>query len=336
MSGREAMLQRRLGANGPMVSAIGLGCMGMTDLYGPSDRALGIATIRAAVEAGVSLFDTGDFYGMGDNELLICEALRPFRRESALLSVKFGALRDPSGGWTGFDGRPAAVKNFLSYSLKRLGVDYIDIYRPARLDPAVPIEDPIGAIADMVKAGYVRFIGLSEVGPETLRRAAAVHPIVDLQIEYGLLSRDIETSILPACRALGVSITAYGVLGRGLIGGHWTKSRISPPGDYRAAIPRFLAGNLEKNLQLVEIVRKIAEAHGATVAQIAIAWVLSRGVDIVPIIGARRPDQLSDALAASRVSIDPEEFAALDRLSAAVSGTRYPAAQMAHLDSEKG
>lgn len=330
------MLQRRLGANGPMVSAIGLGCMGMSDLYGPSDRAAGAATIRAAIDAGVTLFDTGDFYGMGDNELLIAEAIKPYRRESILLSVKFGALRDPSGAWTGFDGRPAAVKNFLAYSLKRLGVDCIDIYRPARLDPTVPIEETIGAVADLVRAGYVRFIGLSEAGSDTLRRAAAVHPIVDLQIEYGLLSRGIETSILPACRELGVSITAYGVLGRGLLGGHWTKSRATPPGDYRALIPRFRAENLERNLDLVEVVRRIAEAHHATVAQIAIAWALSRGTDIVPIIGARRPDQLADALAAISVAIGPEHISVLDRLSASVRGTRYPAPQMAHLDSEKG
>ncbi|RTL86971.1 MAG: aldo/keto reductase [Hyphomicrobiales bacterium] len=330
------MLQRRLGANGPLVSAIGLGCMGMSDLYGPSDRAAGVATIRAAIDAGVTLFDTGDFYGMGDNELLVGEAIKPYRRESILLSVKFGALRDPSGAWTGFDGRPAAVKNFLAYSLKRLGVDCIDIYRPARLDPAVPIEETIGAVADLVRAGYVRFIGLSEAGSDTLRRAAAVHPIVDLQIEYGLLSRDIETSILPTCRELGVSITAYGVLGRGLLGGHWTKNRVTSAGDYRALIPRFRAENVERNLQLVEVVRTVAEAHHVTVAQIAIAWALSRGTDIVPIIGARRPDQLADALAAIRVSIEPEDIVALDRLSGSVCGTRYPALQMAHLDSEKG
>lgn len=330
------MLQRRLGAKGPMVSAIGLGCMGMSDLYGPADRAAGVATIRAAMEAGVSLLDTGDFYGMGDNEALIAEALKPFGREAAVLSVKFGALRDPAGRWTGFDGRPAAVKNFLAYSLKRLGVDYIDIYRPARLDPAVPIEETVGAIADLVKAGYVRFIGLSEAGSETLRRAAAVHPIVDLQIEYGLLSRTIETSILPTCRELGVSITAYGVLGRGLIGGQWTKSRACAPGDYRSMIPRFLGDNLEKNLQLVQSVRDIAERHGASVAQVAIAWALSRGADIVPLVGARRPDQLVDALGAIRVALDPDDAAALDGLSAAVCGARYPALQMAHLDSEKG
>ncbi len=330
------MMQRRLGEKGPMVSAIGLGCMGMTDLYGPADRAAGLATIRAAIDAGVTLLDTGDFYGMGDNELLIAEAIRPLRRESVFLSVKFGALRDPSGRWIGFDGRPAAVKNFLAYSLKRLGVDYIDIYRPARLDPAVPIEETVGAIAEMVEAGYVRFIGLSEAGSATLRRAAAVHPIVDLQIEYGVMTRDIEASILPTCRALGVSITAYGVLGRGLLSGHWAKSRASTSDDYRSTIPRYLPGNLERNLELVESVRKIAKAHGATVAQIAVAWALSRGTDIVPLIGARRPDQLAEALAAIRVTLAVEDFSTLDCLSAAVCGTRYPAAQMAHLDSEKG
>lgn len=330
------MLQRRLGAHGPIVSAVGLGCMGMTDLYGPADRATGQATIRAAIDAGVSLLDTGDFYGMGENELLIAEAIRPFRREQILLSVKFGALRDPGGKWMGVDGRPAAVKNFLAYSLKRLGVDYIDVYRPARLDPSVPIEETIGAIADMVKAGYVRFIGLSEVGSETLRHAVAVHPIVDLQIEYGLFSRDIETSILPLCRELGVSITAYGVLGRGLVGGNWTADRMISADDYRGAVPRFFGPNVEKNLRLVDTVRGVAQAHDATVAQIAIAWALSRGADIVPIIGARRPEQLVDAVAALRVELGPNEVQVLDAIAASVCGTRYPAAQLAHLDSERG
>lgn len=331
------MLKRRLGAGGPLVSAIGLGCMGMTDLYGPADRGVGLATIRAALEAGVSLLDTGDFYGMGSNELLVAEAIRPFPRDRIALSVKFGALRDPSGAWTGFDGRPAAVKNFVAYSLKRLGVDYIDIYRPARLDPNVPIEETVGAIADLVKAGHVRFIGLSEVGSRTLRRAAAVHPIADLQIEYGLATRDAEGSLLSTCRTLGVGVTAYGVLGRGLLSGHWSKSRRLPAsGDYRAVIPRFREANLEQNLQAVERIRSVAEAHGATVAQIAIAWALSRGDDIVPLIGARRPDQLDDALRALELSLCGSDHGVLDDIASSIAGARYPAAQMSHLDSERG
>ena len=220
------MQARQLGARGPRVSALGLGCMGMSGMYGPADRAESIATIHAALEAGITLLDTGDFYGMGHNEMLIGEALKGAKREGALVSVKFGALRDPAGGWIGYDARPAAVKNFLAYSLQRLGLDYIDIYRPARLDPSVPIEETVGAIAEMVKAGYVRYIGLSEVGAATIRRAAAVHPISDLQIEYSLISRGIEDGILAACRELGIGITAYGVLSRGLISGHWRKRRL--------------------------------------------------------------------------------------------------------------
>ena len=215
------MRLRRLGTNGPAVSALGLGCMGMSGMYGPADRRESLATIHAALDAGVTLLDTGDFYGMGHNEMLIGEALKAVPRDRAIVSVKFGALRDPRGGWSGFDGRPAAVRNFLAYSLQRLGLDHIDIYRPARLDPQVPIEDTVGAIADMVKAGHVRHIGLSEVGAATLRRAAAVHPICDLQIEYSLISRGIEDAILPTVRQLGIGITAYGVLSRGLISGHW-------------------------------------------------------------------------------------------------------------------
>src|ERR1700742_4008042 len=227
------MNQHLLGTTGPTVSAIGLGAMGMSDLYGPADRSESIATIHAALDNGITLLDTGDFYGMGHNEMLIAEALKGAKRDGALVSVKFGALRDPAGGWTGYDARPAAVKSFLAYSLQRLGLDHIDIYRPARLDPAVPIEDTIGAIAELVKAGYVRAIGLSEMNAETIHRAAAVHPISDLQIEYSLISRGIEDSILPACRDLGIGITAYGVLSRGLISGHWTKDHGTAPGDFR-------------------------------------------------------------------------------------------------------
>ncbi len=329
------MRQRQLGKSGPRVSAFGLGCMGMSGMYGPADRAESIATIHAALDAGITLLDTGDFYGMGHNEMLIAEALKG-RREQALVSVKFGAMRDPSGTWMGYDARPSAVKNFLAYSLKRLGVETIDIYRPARLDPQVPIEDTIGAIADMVKAGYVRHIGLSEVGAETIRRAAAVHPICDLQIEYSLISRGIEDEILPACRELGIGITAYGVLSRGLISGHWPDGKPGA-GDFRAHSPRFQEGNVERNLALVEALRRVAEAKGVTVAQIAIAWVATRGDDIVPLIGARRRDRLEEALAAADVTLTPEDVAAIERAvpKGAAAGDRYPAAQMGQLDSER-
>jgi aryl-alcohol dehydrogenase-like predicted oxidoreductase len=333
------MKQLQLGANGIASSAIGLGCMGMSGMYGPSDRAESIATIHAALEAGVTLLDTGDFYGSGHNELLIGEALRsvpPSRREAAIVSVKFGAMRDPAGGWTLYDARPAAVKNFLAYSLQRLGVDHIDIYRPARLDPNVPIEETVGAIADMVKAGYVRHVGLSEVGASTIRRAAAVHPICDLQIEYSLISRGIEDEILPACRALGIGVTAYGVLSRGLISGHWQKGAAGA-GDFRAVSPRFQGENVEHNLALVDALRKVAEAKGVSVAQIAIAWVAAQGDDIVPLVGARRRDRLAEALGAMDVVLSAEDKAAIERVvpKGAAAGERYGAAQMAHLDSER-
>ena len=331
------MKTRTLGRNGPVVSALGLGCMGMSGVYGAADRAESIATIHAALDRGINLLDTGDFYGSGHNELLIREALRGRPRDKVLLSVKFGALRDPENRFIGFDGRPAAVRNFLTYSLRRLGSDYIDIYRPARLDPQVPIEDTVGAIADMVKAGYVRAIGLSEVGADTIRRAQAVHPIVDLQIEYSLISRGIEARILPACRELGIGITAYGVLSRGLISGRWSKERAADPRDFRRHAPRFQPENLDRNLALVDALRGIAEARGASVAQIAIAWVLSRGEDIVPAIGSRRRDQLMEALGALDLSLSAADLAAIDRAVPrdAAAGTRYDAHQMAMLDSER-
>ena len=329
------MQQRQLGKTGPRTSALGLGCMGMSDFYGPADRSESIATIHAALDEGMTLLDTGDFYGIGHNELLIDEALRGRERHKVQLSVKFGALRDPDGGFTGVDGRPVAVKNALAYSLKRLNTDYIDVYRLARLDPNVPIEDTIGAIADMVKAGHVRHIGLSEVSADTIRRAAAVHPICDLQIEYSLISRGIETAILPTLRALGIGVTAYGVLSRGLISGHWPKDGSAKP-DFRSISPRFQAGNVERNLTLVEALRKVADGKGCTVAQIAIAWVAHQGPDIVPLVGARRRDRLTEALGALSVTLDGSDIAAIEAAmpAAQVAGTRYPAPQMAHLDSE--
>ena len=330
------METRQLGTAGPRVSAVGLGCMGMSGVYGPADRAESIATILAALDAGVTLLDTGDFYGMGHNEMLIAEALHGIARDRFRVSVKFGALRDPAGGWRGYDARPQAVTNFLAYSLQRLRLEYIDVYRPARLDPNVPIEETIGAIAGMVQAGYVRYIGLSEVGSETIRRAAAVHPIVDLQIEYSLLSRGIEDGILATCRELGIALTAYGVLSRGLISGRWRKGG-SGPGDFRVHSPRFQDGNVERNLALVEALRAIAEAKRVTVAQIAIAWVAAQGADIVPLIGARRRDQLVEALGALAVTLTPDDLAGIERAvpRGAAAGARYAPAQMAQLDSER-
>ncbi|GAA4109395.1 aldo/keto reductase [Streptomyces hundungensis] len=332
-----------LGTNGPRTAALGLGCMGMSALYGEADRDESIATIHAALEAGVTLLDTGDFYAMGHNEMLIGEALRSApaaAREQALTSVKFGALRDPDGGWSGYDGRPGAVKNFAAYSLQRLGIDHIDIYRIARIDPDVPVEETVGAIAELVQAGHVRHIGLSEVGGATLRRAAAVAPISDLQIEYSLISRGIEDEILPTASELGIGITAYGVLSRGLISGHFTRDRQLAAGDFRGMSPRFQGENLQHNLDLVDALRKIAEQKGVSVAQTAIAWVLAQGprhgADIVPLVGARRRDRLAEALGALDVELTAADLAAIEAAvpAGAAAGDRYPQAQMAHLDSE--
>jgi pyridoxine 4-dehydrogenase len=309
----------------------------MSDFYGPADEAESIATIHAALDAGITLLDTGDFYGSGHNEMLLAEALRGRSRDDLQISVKFGAFRDPAGGFGLYDARPAAVRNFLTYSLRRLRTDHIDIYRPARLDPAVPIEDTVGAIAEMVKAGYIRHIGLSEVGADTIRRAHAVHPISDLQIEYSLLTRGIEAEILPACRELGIGITAYGVLSRGLISGHWSEQRSEQGRDFRNLSPRFSGDNLSRNLGLVEKLRKIAGRKGCSVAQLAIAWVMAQGDDIVPLVGARRRERLAESLGALDITLAKEE---LDEIARAVpqdaaAGARYPAAQMAMLDSEK-
>ncbi|MBD0735448.1 aldo/keto reductase [Streptomyces sp. CBMA29] len=333
------MRTRTLGTTGPAVSALGLGCMGMSGAYGASDDAESVATIHAALDAGVTLLDTGDFYGMGLNELLIRDALRarPSSRDQAVISVKFGALRDVEGGFGGYDGRPVAIRNFLAYSLNRLGTDHIDIYRIARVDPDVPIEETVGAIAELVQAGHVRHIGLSEVGAETLRRAASVAPIADLQIEYSLFSRGIEDRILPTARDLGIGVTAYGVLSRGLLSGHWTRDSGTEAGDFRGYNPRFSGENLERNLGLVEALRKVADGKGVTVAQAAIAWVLSRGDDIVPLIGARRRDRLTEALSALDLTLGAADLADIERAvpAAEVAGTRYDPRQMTHLDSER-
>ncbi|GJJ05295.1 aldo/keto reductase [Duganella rhizosphaerae] len=332
------MQTRKLGRTGPQVAQLGLGLMGMSDLYGPADRKESLATIRAAIEAGVTLLDTGDFYGMGHNELLVAEALAAGGRDQVQISVKFGAMRDPAGNWIGIDTRPVAVKNFAAYSLKRLGVEHIDIYRPARLDPNVPIEDTVGAIAELVQAGKVKHIGLSEVGSETLRRAHAVHPIADLQIEYSMISRGIENGILQTCRELGIAITAYGVLSRGLISGHWSKQR-EGEADFRGlASPRFQGENLDRNLALVEKLRAIAGELGVSVAQVAIAWVAAQGQDIVPLVGARTRVRLEEALASTRLQLSPSDLARLEQAvpAGAAAGSRYDAHSTAVLDSEKG
>jgi aryl-alcohol dehydrogenase-like predicted oxidoreductase len=330
------LLTRRLGSTGPQVSAIGLGCMGMSGTYGPADEAESIATIGAALDAGVCLLDTGDYYGMGHNELLIREALRGRDRDGVVLSVKFGALRAPGNAFIGIDGRPVAVQNFLAYTLQRLGTDHVDIYRLGRVDPDVPIEDTVGAIAELIDAGWVRHVGLSEASAETVRRAHATHPVADLQIEYSLLSRGIEAEILPTCRELDVGVTAYGVLARGLLGGAWSR-RGAAPGDIRARMPRFRPENLERNLKLVDALDPIAEAKGATVAQLAVGWVLSRGEDIVPLVGTTRRDRLAEAIGAVGLELTQDDLAAIERAAPpdAAAGERYDERQMAMLDSEQ-
>jgi len=321
---------RRLGSFD--VFPIALGCMGMSGMYGAADENESIATIQKAIDSGVNLLDTGDFYGMGHNEMLVGRAIRG-RRDEVLLSVKFGAMRGPDNSWIGIDTRPAAVKNFLAYTLKRLGVDHIDIYRPARLDPNVPIEDTIGAIAELVKAGYVRAIGLSEVGADTIRRAHAVHPITDLQIEYAIISRMPERSIFPLLRELGIGVTAYGVLSRGLLSGSLPAAK----SDLRAHLPRFRDENLAKNRQLIETLSSLAAARGVTPTQLAIAWVLARGEDIVPVIGARRRPQLEESLGALSIPLTEDDLQQIEQAIPpdAVAGTRYDEGQMKALDSEK-
>jgi aryl-alcohol dehydrogenase-like predicted oxidoreductase len=332
------MEQRLLGNTGRTVSAIGLGLMGMSAFYGAADRKESIRTIHQAMDDGVTIFDTGDFYGMGANELLLGEALQGRKREDAFISVKFGAQRSPDGAFIGYDARPQALKSFLSYSLVRLGVDYIDLYQPARVDKNVPIEETVGAIAEMIEKGYVRHVGLSEAGSDTLRRASAVHAIAWLQIEYSILSRGIEDSVMKTARELDIAINPYGVLSRGLLSGTWSAERSAGDGGFRGMMPRFSGENLEHNLDLVEHLRRIANDKRITVAQLAIAWVLAQGKDIVPLIGARSRGQLNDALAALNVSLAPEDLA---RIEAAVpkgsaAGDRYASVHMKDLDSEQG
>jgi len=321
-----------LGVAGPEVSRVALGCMALSGVYGPVDDAESICTIQEAIDQGINLLDTGDFYGMGHNEMLLGRAIQG-RRDKVLLSVKFGAMRTPSGGWVGYDARPAAVKNFLAYSLRRLGVDYLDIYRPARLDSKIPIEETVGAIGELIKEGYVRHIGLSEMSAETVRRANSVHPIVDLQIEYSLISRGVERNILPALREMGIGITAYGLLSRGLLSG----SKPGSPRDIRAHFPRFAGENLQTNAKLVAALNRIAKVHNVTGPQLAVAWVLQRGTDIVPLLGPRTREQLRELLGALRVTLSAEELSRIEQVMPedSVAGTRYDERQMAVLDSER-
>ena len=324
-----------LGRGGPQVSRLGLGLMGMSGTYGPADDAESIATIRAALDAGITLLDTGDFYGMGHNELLLRDALRGVDRGSVFIQVKFGGQRDPRGAFIGQDASPNGVKNSLSYSLQRLGTDYIDLYQPARLDPRVPIEDTVGAIAEMIQAGFVRYLGLSEMGADTIRRATAVHPVTALQIEYSLMSRGIEKQLLPAVRDLGVGVTAYGILSRGLLS--TASAREIGAGDLRVRFPRFQGENLQRNLDMLKPLEDIALAHAVTTAQLAIAWVMSRGSDIVPLLGTKRRDRLAEALGAADLALTPGDLAALEAAvpQDQVAGGRYDPAQMTALDSEK-
>jgi aryl-alcohol dehydrogenase-like predicted oxidoreductase len=326
----------RLGRNGPEVSEMGLGCMGMSGGYGRADDSESIATIHAALEAGVTMLDTGDFYGMGHNEMLIRKALEGGRRERAFIAVKFGAMRGPDLKFLGDDGRPSSVKNFLAYTLRRLGTDWVDLYQPARLDPTVSIEETVGAIADMVKAGYVRHIGLSEVSARSIRRAHAVHPIAALQIEYSLVSRNIEREILPTIRELGIALVAYGVLSRGLLSDSAEASKDA--GEIRTRMPRFSAQSFPRNLALVQALAAIAREKNASTAQLAFAWVRSRGEDVVPLVGARRRDQLREALGALDVTLTKADLARIAQAvpPEAVAGTRYLPAVLAHIDSESG
>jgi len=331
------MQMRRLGKGGPEVSAIGLGCMGMSGMYGHADEKESIATIHAALDAGINLFDTGDFYGMGHNEMLLQKALAGQPRDRYFICVKFGGMRGPNGAFIGIDTRPAAVKNFLAYTLKRLGVDYVDLYQPARVDPAVPIEDTVGAISEMVKAGYVRHIGLSEASPETIRRAHKVHPIVALQIEYSLVSRSVEAEILPTLRELGISVTAYGVFSRGLLTGHVPSRDSASQGDIRGHFPRFQGENLERNKQMISRIQELARQKGVSVAQLAMGWILTKGNDIIPLPGARRRDQLTESLECLKLSFSADEIAVMERAvpEGSVAGDRYAAEQMLVLDSER-
>ena len=325
------MEMRTLGQKGPRVAAMGLGCMRMSSIAGPKSNndQESLATIQAALDAGINFLNTGDFYGMGHNESLVGQALKG-RRDQALISVKFGALRSPSGQMLGIDVRPNAVKNFAAYSLQRLGVDVMDIYQPGRLDPNIPVEETVGAIADLIKDGKVRYLGLSETGAENIRRAHEVHPVTALEIEYSLGTRFIEKEILPTVRELGIGLVAYGVVGQGLLTGSVRNDL--PPNDVRRQFPKFDQENLPKNLEKVSTLERMAREKNCTTSQLAIAWVLSRGKDIVPLVGMSRRSSLVENLKAFDVTLTKEDLDDLNATFAlgAISGDRYPA-HMKHL-----
>ncbi|MBI5069722.1 MAG: aldo/keto reductase [Deltaproteobacteria bacterium] len=323
------MERRKLGTQGLEVGALGLGCMGMSDFYGPSDEAESLATIDRALELGVTLLDTADMYGPFKNEELLGRALRG-RRQRVVLATKFGNRRSPDGAFLGICGTPDYVREACDASLRRLGVEVIDLYYQHRVDPTVPIEETVGAMAGLVKAGKVRFLGLSEAGSDTIRRAHAVHPISALQSEYSLWSRDPEAGILATVRELGIGFVAYSPLGRGFLSGQYRSAEALAPGDWRRMNPRFQGHNLDRNLQLVERIQEVAEGKGVTAAQLALAWVLARGRDIVPIPGTRRRARVEENVAAAGVALTRDDLARLDEVAppGAAAGTRYPEAGM--------
>ncbi|MGO8930367.1 MAG: aldo/keto reductase [Limisphaerales bacterium] len=323
------MKTRQLGKSGLNVSALGLGCMGMSEFYGPGDEAEALATIHRALDLGVNLLDTADMYGLGANETLVGKAIRD-RRSQVVLATKFGNVRDATGKFLGVNGRPEYVRSACDSSLKRLGVDVIDLYYQHRVDPQVPIEDTVGAMRDLVVAGKVRFLGLSEAAPQTLRRAAKVHPIAALQTEYSLWTRDVESEILPACRELGIGFVAYSPLGRGFLTGRIRKIEDLSDADWRRNSPRFQAANLKHNLELVHCIERTAKAKRCTPAQLALAWVLAQGEDIVPIPGTKRRLYLEENLGALSVHLTPGNLRSLTQSvrPGAVAGERYPAQAM--------
>jgi len=332
MPGEVPMEKRRLGMQGLEVGEIGLGCMGMSDFYGPRDEAEALATIHRALDLGVTMLDTADVYGPHTNEELVGKALRGRRREAVVVATKFGIVRGSDPLARGANGRPEYVRSSCDGSLKRLGLDTIDLYYLHRVDPNTPIEDTVGAMAELVRAGKVRFLGLSEAKAATLRRAQAVHPISALQSEYSLFTRDHEAGPLPACRELGIGFVAYSPLGRGLLTGRFRKPEDLAPDDWRHQASRFHAGNIEANLELARPVFEMAKAKGCTAPQLALAWVLAKGV--VPIPGTKRQEYLEENLGALSVSLAPEEVARLDALfpPGVARGERYGAAAAALLD----